>query len=143
MDNQRLQLIESFAETMVNEVFDKADCMVDADLVIRRVAERLQDHLGDEPLSNTMETRQVLSGFAVVVLDRGFVYVGNVECDSEWCVITDARNIRKWGTTKGLGELVQNGPTPDTVLDVVRTVRAPMRAVISVIESGEEQWKLS
>ena len=89
-----------------------------------------------------METRQVLSGFAVVVLDRGFVYVGNVECDSEWCVITDAHNIRKWGTTKGLGELVQNGPTSDTVLDVVGTVRAPMRAVISVIESGEEQWKL-
>jgi len=30
-----------------------------------------------------MESKQVLKGFAVVVLDRGFVYVGNVECDSE------------------------------------------------------------
>lgn len=81
-----------------------------------------------------METKTVLTGFAIVVLDRGFVYVGNVQCDADWCVITDARNIRVWGTTKGLGELT-TGPTDKTVLDHVGTVRAPMRAVISVIEA--------
>ena len=82
-----------------------------------------------------METKTVLKGFAIVVLDRGFVYVGDVECDADWCVIRNAKNIRSWGTTKGLGELV-TGPTKDTVLDVVGTVRAPMRAVISVIEAS-------
>ena len=80
-----------------------------------------------------METKTVLQGFAIVVLDRGFVYVGDVSCDSDWCVIRNAKNIRVWGTTKGLGELV-GGPTSKTVLDTVGTVRAPMRAVISVIE---------
>ena len=89
-----------------------------------------------------MESKQVLSGFAVIVLDRGFVYVGNVACDSEWCVMTNAHNIRVWGTTNGLGELVQNGPTDLTTLDSVGTVRAPMRAVISVIDSEAAKWNL-
>ena len=90
-----------------------------------------------------MERKTVLSGFAVVVLDREFVYVGHVECDADWCVISDAHNIRIWGTTKGLGELVRSGPTDKTTLDAVGTVRAPMRAVISVIDTEEALWKLS
>jgi len=90
-----------------------------------------------------MQTKTVLSGFAVVVLDRGFVYVGEVVCDAGWCVITNAHNIRIWGTKAGLGELVNNGPTGDTKLDAVGTVHAPMRAVISVIDSEAAKWKLS
>jgi hypothetical protein len=81
-----------------------------------------------------MEMNEVLTGFAIVVLDRGFVYVGDVTCDDQWCVIKNAKNIRVWGTTKGLGELV-SGPTSKTVLDDVGTVRAPMRAVISLIDA--------
>lgn len=68
----------------------------------------------------------------IVVLDRGFVYVGNVADEGENIRITNCRNIRRWGTTKGLGELV-NGPTKDTVLDQVGTVLAPKRAVIHYI----------
>ena len=86
-----------------------------------------------------MEHKCVLRGPAIVVLDRGFVYIGNVEIDGDWCVITGAKNIRVWGTTKGLGELV-SGPTKDTKLDNVGTVRAPMRAVISVIDTDASKW---
>ena len=86
-----------------------------------------------------MDQKSVLTVFAIVVLDRGFVYVGNVSADDQWCVITDTRNIRQWGTTKGLGELV-NGPLPTTKLDVVGTVRAPMRAVISLIDAQADKW---
>ena len=82
-----------------------------------------------------MKTETITKGFAIVVLDRGFVYVGDVEISADWCVIYNAKNIRRWGTTKGLGELV-NGPTKATELDPVGTVRAPMRAVISVIEAS-------
>jgi len=42
----------------------------------------------------------------IVVLDRGFVYVGHVKLDGDFVTITGAKNLRKWGTTKGLGELV-------------------------------------
>ena len=87
-----------------------------------------------------MEKKCVLQGLAIVVLDRGFVYIGKVTVDGDWCVIESAKNIRVWGTTKGLGELV-NGPTSSTKLDQVGTVRAPMRAVISVIDVEASKWK--
>lgn len=68
----------------------------------------------------------------IVVLDRGFVYVGKVSDEGENLRITNCRNIRRWGTTKGLGELV-NGPTSETRLDDVGEVIAPKRAVIHQI----------
>jgi hypothetical protein len=88
-----------------------------------------------------VETKTVLKGFSIVVLDRGFVYVGDVVHDGDWCVISNARNIRYWGTKNGLGELSQKGPLPETKLDVVGTVRAPARAVISLIETEAKLWK--
>jgi hypothetical protein len=43
------------------------------------------------------------NGFRIVVLDRGFVYVGDVEQKADTLRISNARNIRAWGTTAGLG----------------------------------------
>lgn len=77
----------------------------------------------------------------IVVLDRGFVYVGYVLVTPDFVVITHAKNIRAWGTTKGLGELV-NGPLSNTKLDTVGTVRAPLRALISLIDVEQSKWKL-
>ena len=90
-----------------------------------------------------METKETLTGFAVVVADRGFVYVGQVEIGDKWCVITHARNIRKWGTSQGLAEIVNGGPTADTVLDAEMAVRVPIRAVISVIDTEAAKWNAS
>jgi hypothetical protein len=88
-----------------------------------------------------MEKKCVLSGVAIVVLDRGFVYVGNTRFEGDWCYMTNAKNIRVWGTTKGLGELV-SGPLKDTKLDNVGTLMAPIKAVIHVIDVDEKAWKL-
>jgi len=87
-----------------------------------------------------MDQVTVLKGYAIVVADRGFVYVGNVEMDDRFCVITSAKNIRRWGTTNGLGELAQEGPRDQTVLDTVGTVRIPARAVISIIDTEAKKW---
>jgi len=87
-----------------------------------------------------METKQVLKGFAIVVVDRGFVYAGDVVMDDQFAVITNAKNIRRWGTSKGLGELALEGPKSETVLDAVGTVRIPARAVISVIDTEAVKW---
>ena len=73
----------------------------------------------------------------IVVLDRGYVYVGSVEIKDDFAIITNAKNIRIWGTTKGLGELI-NGPTSSTKHDPSGTVRAPLRAVISMIDASEK-----
>jgi hypothetical protein len=75
----------------------------------------------------------------IVVLDRGFVYIGAVKIDGDFIVIGNAKNIRQWGTTKGLGELV-NGPLSGTKLDRVGTVRAPVRALISLIDVEQSKW---
>ena len=72
------------------------------------------------------------SNTRIVVLDRGYVYVGHVSDEGENIRISNARNIRYWGTTNGLGELV-NGPTALTRLDEVGVVIAPKRAVIHQI----------
>ena len=78
----------------------------------------------------------------IVVADRGFVYVGYIgEQHEGFVTLTKAHNIRVWGTTKGLGELV-SGPTSSTKLDKVGTVHIPDRAVISIIEVDNSKWKL-
>ena len=82
-------------------------------------------------------------GLQIAVLDRGFVYIGNVATDGEWCYIANAWNIRRWGTTRGLGELV-NDPLADTVLDRVGDVRMPMTTLqhLIVVEAAKWQTKL-
>jgi hypothetical protein len=76
----------------------------------------------------------------IVVLERGFVYIGMVTVDGGWVYVNQARNIRKWGTTKGLGELV-NGPLKDTILDRVGTLKAPLRSLVSLIDVEESKWR--
>lgn len=77
----------------------------------------------------------------IVVLDRGFVYVGYVTIEDEFVVIRHAKNIRYWGTKNGLGELV-SGPLAETKLDHAGTVRAAKRALISLIDVEQSKWKL-
>lgn len=88
------------------------------------------------------EVSKTEGAIKIAVLDRGFVYVGYVSIDKEgdFLIISNAKNIRAWGTTKGLGELV-NGPTPSTKLDSVGTVRVPNRALISLIDVEQSAWK--
>ena len=52
----------------------------------------------------------------IVVLQRGWIYIGKFERVGNDCKLHNAYNIRSWGTTKGLPELV-NGATKDTKLD--------------------------
>ena len=37
-------------------------------------------------------------GLKIVVLDRGFIYIGLAETDGEWVIIRNAHNIRRWGS---------------------------------------------
>ena len=78
--------------------------------------------------------------YQIAVLDRGFVYIGRVEWNDDVLTITNAKCIRRWGTTKGLGELV-NGPLPETILDTVGTVHVPERSLIHLIDVMEGAWK--
>jgi hypothetical protein len=76
----------------------------------------------------------------IAVLDRGFVYVGNVEQEGDFLVIENAKNVRRWGTTAGLGQLANEGPQQNTRLDPAGTVRAPIRACIHLIDCNPAKW---
>jgi hypothetical protein len=69
----------------------------------------------------------------IVVADKGFVFVGNVEDHADGSVtIRNCRNIRYWGTTKGLGELAV-GPTSKTIVDPYGTVKLTPILRIAVV----------
>ena len=71
-------------------------------------------------------------GCRIVVVDQGFVYVGQVKIAEGFVLVSNARNIRVWGTTKGLGEL-KDGPTVKTILDDCGEVLIPFGRVILFI----------
>lgn len=53
----------------------------------------------------------------IVVLQRGWVLVGIFERQFDGkCSLRKARVIRRWGTSRGLGEL-SNGPLDETILE--------------------------
>lgn len=79
-------------------------------------------------------------GLSIVIADRGFVHIGMVTTTKDWCLVDNARNIRIWGTTRGLGELI-NGPTTRTQLDNRGNISIPMKAVIEIIPVKESVWK--
>ena len=79
-------------------------------------------------------------GWNIVVLVHGFVYVGAVSTDDRWLYIKSAANIRRWGTTRGLGELV-TGPKQETKLDPAGNVKAPLSALVHLIEVEARQWE--
>lgn len=76
----------------------------------------------------------------IAVLDRGFVYVGQCALAGGILTIADARCVRRWGTSNGLGELAAKGPQQRTMLDPAGTVRAPQGAVVHLIDCAAEAW---
>jgi len=81
-----------------------------------------------------------MQGKQIVVLERGFVYVGDVSREGDIITINNARNIRRWGTTAGLGQLAKQGPQAATKLDDAGVVTAHIGSVIHTIACTSEVW---
>ena len=80
-------------------------------------------------------------GVKIVVLQRGWVAIGRYSQEGQDCKLTDAAIIRKWGTTKGLPELV-SGPTKDTILDKTdKPIRFHELTVVLSLDAEEAGWK--
>ncbi len=97
--------------------------------------------LGDE--NNTSEVAELGNGSQVkiVILQRGWIFVGKYKQEGMKCTLTEAQNIRTWGTTKGLGELASEGPTSTTKLDKVNDVTFHLMTSIAVIDCDDKVWK--
>jgi hypothetical protein len=76
----------------------------------------------------------------IVIAQRGWVFVGRVSREEHEVVVRDAKNIRRWGTKKGLGEL-WSGPKTVTVLDEAGTVRLHPLQVIAQIDVDQKSWE--
>ncbi len=76
----------------------------------------------------------------IVVLQRGWVFIGRFVKEDNNCKLINAYNIRVWGTTKGLTELV-NGATTSTVLDKCEgIVEFDWLTVICTITVDKTKW---
>lgn len=80
------------------------------------------------------------SKIKIVILQRGWVMIGRFSQNGAQCVIDDANVVRRWGTSKGLGELASNGPLTSTVLDPTPQVKFHELTVIQVIDCEDEKW---
>jgi len=71
-------------------------------------------------LSGEKENSQSMHGEGdpvIVVLQRGHVAVGKWHQSGDYCWLTGASIVRRWGTTDGLGQLAKEGKQPETILD--------------------------
>lgn len=87
-------------------------------------------------MKNTTPTKK-----QIVILNRGWVIVGEFSQKKDECLVKNASVIRKWGTTKGLGELAENGVLADTVLDSCPDVRFHPLTMVARMDVNEEAWK--
>jgi hypothetical protein len=80
------------------------------------------------------------SKIKIVILQRGWVMIGRFSQTGAQCVIDDANVIRRWGTSKGLGELASKGPLTNTVLDPTPQVKFHELTVVQVIDCEDDKW---
>lgn len=81
-----------------------------------------------------------MSSIKIVVVDRGWVFIGNVFKGSDSTLIKNAHVIRRWGTCEGLGELCIKGKLQNTILEKCLDVEIPLKSIIAFFDCDQEKW---
>lgn len=76
----------------------------------------------------------------IVILNRGWVIVGDYSEKGDECLVKNASVVRVWGTSKGIGELAENGPLSNTKLDPCPDVRFHKLTMVARIDCNEDKW---
>ena len=76
----------------------------------------------------------------IMILDRGWVFIGLVRGFSGGFAIEEAHCVRYWGTTDGIGQLALSGPTDKTKLDPAGTITVPRHALIAALDVDPKNW---
>lgn len=105
------------------------------DLTIKELKD-LKSLLGASKKQKKIEN----GGVRIVILQRGWVVVGKFSQVGSECRLENAAVIRNWGTTKGIGEIADGGPTPSTKLDESPTIVFHEMAVVAMILCRGEKW---
>ncbi|MCP3873370.1 MAG: hypothetical protein GY699_09485 [Desulfobacteraceae bacterium] len=79
-------------------------------------------------------------GKKILILQRGWIVVGDVKKEGNYFYSENTNVIRSWGTTKGIGEIALNGPTSNTKLDPCGDLSVHELAVVGIINCVSEKW---
>lgn len=93
------------------------------------------------PSTQTHQPQELNEGLCICVMEKGFVYVGNLTIANGIVTIAAASNIRRWGTTAGLGQLAEQGIQENTKLDPYGTVRAMQSELKHWLKCKASAWK--
>ena len=86
--------------------------------------------------------QEIKGDIKIVVLQRAWNMIGRFERSGNDCKLHNASVIRRWGTTKGLGELAVKGKLPNTILDKCGgVVGFDYLTVVATLDCSEEKWK--
>ncbi|MBC8350836.1 MAG: hypothetical protein H8E66_02545 [Planctomycetes bacterium] len=87
----------------------------------------------------------LMKGQYILVCDAGFVLVGEVRPNPDdfmRLLVDHCACVRRWGTTRGLGQLAREGVQPETELDPEGDNVDVLRSfVLRAIPCDEESWK--
>ena len=109
-------------------------------LAATHIAAAIRALIESNPTEEPMDTTS--APFRIVVLPSGWVLAGRyaVAADGTF-TLTDAAVIRRWGTTRGLGEL-HGGPRDETVLDPCGgEVRGLVASVLFTVDLDQDAWR--
>ena len=91
---------------------------------------------------DSVSEKLITGDIKIVILQRGWVMVGIFERNGSDCKLHNASVIRIWGTTRGLGEIAKEGPTPKTVLDkCYGDVEFDYLTVVASISAEVSKWQ--
>ena len=83
----------------------------------------------------------IISNVKIVILQRGWIMVGEFFRNGNDCKLKKASVIRNWGTKKGLGEIASGGPTETTTLDkCYGEVCFDYLTVVATIDCEVDKW---
>lgn len=96
--------------------------------------------LSESPSKNVSSSQD--GTLKICILQRGWVFVGKYYEEGDDCRLEEASCIRNWGTTKGLGEIAEGGPTSNTKLDKLsKPARFHKLGMVVSLDCNEKNWK--
>ncbi len=83
-----------------------------------------------------------MSKVKILVLDRGWVVIGECWENENDILLKNGSTIQRWGTTDGLGELAKLGKRPETVLKPFNNdVLLNKKYIMMKIDCNQDVWK--
>lgn len=96
---------------------------------------------GNTEIALKKDNGQIHFGLNLVVVDNGFVYVGNVVLEEGYYIVVNCANVQKAGTERGFGQIAFDGPTSSTVLDYSPHILVPANRVCHLMKCVDDKWK--